>query len=404
MNGEDNITLPELKAFLGLQLIFGLNPVKQYSIAFSSCTFLGNEGVRRTMSQKRFEKLCQYFHVSNRNNEPNRTSEQYDPLFKIRPVMEQMLNSFPKYSSFTEHQTIDEFMVRCKSHLPYIIFNKSKPTRKGIQVFVRNDARTGYCQQFEFYLGAKMTKPSKRGLYFDVVDRLAKPLYGSNAKLFFDNTYSSVFMAIHLQKNGVQSTGTLRAMRCYNPPIFKAKKKLKLKRGEHKTFQATDNPCLTATLWQDVKLVMFLSTMAKPHITTNSHRRVGRSNVLESTPHIAKLYHNFYKGTDFFGQLCERYNMSRCHYRSWVYLFNFMFNAAVVNSYILFKSTSLRERKKKYGQFDFRHELALCLINDLSNRIWTLRTAPIYIGPNAPLEIVNHQNQHMNSKRVRTCV
>ena len=115
------------------------------------------------MSQKWFEKLCQYFHVSNRDNEPNRNSEQYDPLFKIRPVMEQLLNSFPKYSSFTEHQTIDKFMVRCKSRLPYITFNKSKPTRKGIQVFVRNDAKTGYCQQFEFYLGAKMTKPSKRG-------------------------------------------------------------------------------------------------------------------------------------------------------------------------------------------------------------------------------------------------
>ena len=114
-------------------------------------------------------------------------------------------------------------------------------------------AKTGYCQQFEFYLGAKMTKPSKRGLYFDVVDRLAKPLYGSNAKLFFDNAYSSVFVAIHLQKNGVQSTGTLRAMQHYNPPIFKAKKKLKLKRGEHKTFQATDNPCLTATLWARCK-------------------------------------------------------------------------------------------------------------------------------------------------------
>ena len=122
-----------------------------------------------------------------------------------------------------------------------------------------------------------------------------------------------------------------------------------------------------ATFWQDVKLVMFLSTMAKPHITTNSHRRVGCSNVLVSTPHIAKLYHNFYKGMDFFGQLCERYDMLRCHYRSWIYFFNFMFNAAVVNSYILFKSTSLREQKKKYGQFDFHHKLALCLINHLSN-------------------------------------
>ena len=95
--------------------------------------------------------------------------------------------------------------------------------------------------------------------------------------------------------------------------------------------------------------------------------------------------------------------MSRRHYRSWIYLFNFMFNAAVVNSYILFKSTSLRERKKKYGQFDFCHELALCLINLFTNRVRTLRTGQIYIGPNAPLDVLNHQNQHMNSKHVCTC-
>ena len=207
---------------------------------------------------------------------------------------------------------------------------------------------------------------------------------------FFDNAYSSVMTAIHLQRNGVQSTGTLRAAHRYNPPLFKAKKKLKFKRGEHKTFQAKGNPSLTATVWQDVKLVMFLSTMAKPHITTTSHRRVGCSNILVSTPHIVKLYHKFYKGTDFFDQLCKCYDISRRHYRSWIYLFNFMFNAAVVNSYILFKSTSLHERKKKFGQFDFRHELALGLINNFSNHVRALQPAPVYVGPNAPLEVVNH--------------
>ena len=247
MTGENDVTLDELKAFLGLQIIFGLNPVRQYSNAFSGCNFLGNQGVRRTMSQKRFEKLCQYFHVSDREKEPSRGSKDYDPLFKIRTVMEKLLKLFPKYCSFSQYQCLDESMVRCKARLPYIIFNKSKPCRRGIQVFVRTDATTGYCQQFEFYLGSKLTKSSQRGLYFDVIDRLSKPLRGSNAKLFFDNAYTSVLSAIHLQKHGIQSTGTLRATRRYNPQIFKSKKKLKLKRGEHKSFQAKNNVRLTAT-------------------------------------------------------------------------------------------------------------------------------------------------------------
>ena len=191
LSGEDNTSIEELKAFFGIQLIFGLNPVRQYQNAFSSCPFLGNQGLRKTKSQKHFEKLCQYFHVSDRSNEPPKGSPNYDPLYKVRTVMEKMLQLFPKYSSFRPAQCLDESMIRCKSHLSYIIFNASKPTRKGIQVFVRTDAKTGYCQQFEFYLGAKLTKPSGKGLFFDGVDRFTRPLHNSNTNVYFDNAYTA---------------------------------------------------------------------------------------------------------------------------------------------------------------------------------------------------------------------
>ena len=403
-SGEDNVTLEELKAFLGLLLIFGLNPVRQYQNAFSPCPFLGNQGVRNTMSLKRFEKLCQYFHISDRVSEPHKGTSNYDPLYKVRHVMETLLELFPKFNAFAEEQCIDESMIRCKARLPYIMFNSSKPVRKGIQVFVRTDAKSGYCQQFEFYLGAKLSKPSGKGLYFDIIDRLTKSLHNTNARVFFDNAYTSVKTAIHLQRHGVLSTGTLRGNRLYNPPPFKAKKKIKLKRGEHKVYQDRNNAQLTAVMWQDVKLVFFLSTLCKPHITTTSLRRFGYTTIEVSTPHAAHEYHRFYKGTDFFDQLCERYDFSRRHYRSWMYLFNFMFNATVVNCYILFKKVSTAERKKTYAQFDFCLQLALGLINHFSSRVRSSPPEPLYIGPNAPTYVKNHENTHMRYPRVRTCI
>ena len=403
VSGEDNTTLDELKAFMGINVIFGLNRICQYQNAFSACPFLGNQGVRNTLSQKRFEKLSQYFHVSDRSNEPAKESPNYDPLYKVRNVMEKMLELFPKLSAFRPHQCVDESMIRCKSRLSYIIFNASKPTRKGIQVFVRTDAKTGYCQQFEFYLGAKLTKSSKKGLYYDVIDRLTRSLHNTNAQVYFDNAYTSVSTLIMLQQNGVLANGTLRGLRRYNPPVFKAKKRIKMKRGESKVFQDRNNPNLTAVMWQDVKLVFFLSTLAKPHITSTTLRRFGRNTIRVSTPHAASRYHLYYKGTDFFDQLCERYDFSRRHYRSWMYLFNFLMNSAIVNSYILFKETSVVQRKKKYGQFDFRRQLALGLINNFSHRCRALQTQPLYIGPDAPLVVVNHENTHMQYSRVRTC-
>ena len=86
-----------------------------------------------------------------------------------------------------------------------------------------------------------------------------------------------------------------------------------------------------------------------------------------------------------------------------MYLFNFIMNSAIVNSYILFLETSVVQHKKKYGQFDFRRELALSLINNFSNRCCVLQTQPLYIGPDAPLVVVNHENTHMQYPRVCIC-
>ena len=70
LDGSNNLTIQELKAYLGIIIILGINPVKQYQMAFSADPFLGNEGIQKTMTLKRFEKVSQYLHVSDRAKEP----------------------------------------------------------------------------------------------------------------------------------------------------------------------------------------------------------------------------------------------------------------------------------------------------------------------------------------------
>ena len=53
-------------------------------MAFSSDPFLGNEVIQRTMTLKRFEKIAQYFPISDHANEPGRNDESYDPLYKVK--------------------------------------------------------------------------------------------------------------------------------------------------------------------------------------------------------------------------------------------------------------------------------------------------------------------------------
>ena len=45
LDGSNNLTIQELKAYLGIIIILGINPVKKYQMALSADPFLGNEGI-----------------------------------------------------------------------------------------------------------------------------------------------------------------------------------------------------------------------------------------------------------------------------------------------------------------------------------------------------------------------
>ena len=106
---------------------------------------------------------------------------------------------------------IYESMIKCKARLPYIIYQPQKPVHCGIQVFARANSPSGYVQQFQIYVGSKMTKTSRNGLYFDVVNSLTKPLCGTYAQIYFENAYASIPFLQHLQNHQILACGTLRS-------------------------------------------------------------------------------------------------------------------------------------------------------------------------------------------------
>ena len=65
----------------------GLNPLPQYKLYQHKIDFTGNSGVKKTMTCRRFQKLTQYLHVSDRANEPAPNSADYDQLYNIHPVL-----------------------------------------------------------------------------------------------------------------------------------------------------------------------------------------------------------------------------------------------------------------------------------------------------------------------------
>ena len=96
-------------------------------------------------------------------------------------VITHLNKTFMDYCGSGGNCAIDESMIKCESRLPYIIYQPQKPVCCGVQVFVQSNS-PGYVQPFQIYVRSKLTKVSKNGLYFDVVNSLTKPLCGTYAE------------------------------------------------------------------------------------------------------------------------------------------------------------------------------------------------------------------------------
>ena len=389
----------ELLAFIGIHILTGLNPVPSYKVLWDESPFLGNEGVKRVMSKNRFEQINRFLHVGDRQAERPSGHPDYDRLAKVRPLMTKCDRLFPRYFRPTENQTIDEGMVKCKARCSYIQYMKDKPIKRGLKLFLRNNSDTGYLQQFELYLGKRGTQAkSVHGIYFDIINRLTFRLRGKNHRVWFDNLYTSVPVALHLQRHSLQCCGTIRANRKYLPPELSNKEYNKENRGWFAVFQDKNNPSLTTCIWKDTKLVRFLSTLSQPALTTHCMRRIGGSYVRVDQPHAAHQYNKNMAGTDKFDQKRQVYPVGRSAKKMWKFLLWFFVNCCVVNAWILFQASNKQSRPKKYSQFDFRLKLVELMTATFTSRKRSV-CRPIQLA--APHE--EHLHVNLGLKRPRRC-
>ena len=386
----------EMRAFLGIQIFMGISELPRYEMYWSKNPFLANEGVKLTMTQNRYEKLQEYYHVSDRGREP---ASRPDPLYKVRPVLDHISETFKELYHPHQHNSIDEAMIAYTGRLSYKQYLPAKPIKRGIEVWMRCDAVTAYLCKLDIYLGKKGRQASENGLGYDVVTHLSQSLQDKYYHLYFDNYFTSVKLMKDLHDKGLYACGTVRTNRKGYPKDLR--KPGKLARGDYKIQQQVGGN-LTATAWKDKKVVNMLSTLSAPQDIKTCCRRIGEEAIQVSQPHSVYIYNKYMNGVDRHDQLRLQYPMGRFSKKHWKYVVSFLLNCAVVNAFIVYKETSKRVHKRKiYTHVDFRVELAGQLIGGLSRR--KRKAQPSFVGPVTPENQLAHVNEHMGITKGKRC-
>lgn len=355
----------ELKAFLGILIIMGYHILPSIDLYWSSDPGFRVEEVAATMPLRRFKNIMRCLHINDNLLTPEKSSPDYDKLYKIRPLVNIINNACQINAKNSSSQSIDESMVLFKGRSTIKQYMPLKPIKRGYKIWCRCDSASGYLYEFDIYTG-KTNDGVEEGLGAKIVKKLSDKLIQlevKNVHLTFDNFFCDYKLLDYLHEKGIFATGTVRRHRAEMPLIIKNKTKLKLPKGHFK-WRVQKN--VAFVVWQDSKEVLLMSNAFHPKVAqthvTRTEKDGSKKNV--PCPLVVKEYNKRMGGVDHFDQLKGTYSVGRRSKRWWLRLFYFLIDTSITNAFLLYKSN----KKCTLSHLEFRVGLARGLIGGFTSR------------------------------------
>ena len=142
-----SVTKDKMLVFLAKNILIEIKKPHSYRDCWSSHEELRDEYISSLMSPNRFGWLLSNLHVNDNSVMPQRGSPNYDKLYKIRPLIEFLKNTFKENYAPTKNQS--ESIVKFKGRISYKQYMHKKPIKRGYKIWLRAD-KLGYVCDFRF--------------------------------------------------------------------------------------------------------------------------------------------------------------------------------------------------------------------------------------------------------------
>ncbi|KAB0805442.1 hypothetical protein PPYR_02412 [Photinus pyralis] len=208
-----NLTVADLEQFIGVTMcmsIFDLHRTRNY---WKEDFRLPQ--VADVMSRNRYEEIRRYLHFNNNDEMPERHVDNFDRLYKIRPLLDSLVSKCQSIPLQGQMFSVDEQIIPFKRKSFLKTYNPKKPHKWGYKLFALCDVY-GTVYNFEIYTGKILPKPFHRdiGASGNIVLQLSNIIPNDqNYLLYFDNWFSSPLLLVELYRRGIGAMGTIRLQR-----------------------------------------------------------------------------------------------------------------------------------------------------------------------------------------------
>lgn len=395
----------EMRKFLAINMLMGVKKLPSCRDYWSSSNVLRDHFISSVLSRDRFVWLLGNFHLNDNAVVPNRHSVNYDKLYRLRPVIDRLSETFSSTYRPSKNQSIDESMIRFKGRSSLKQYMPMKPVKRGYKVWVRAD-ESGFACQFQIYTG-KSGDSVEKDLGARVVTDLTRSLVGKGHYVYYDNYFNSVPLQKKLQSEMIYACGTIRRGRRNLPDDILDDKHMK--RGQSDWRISKDG--LAYLKWMDRKGVHFLSNYSDPSTNAGTSRKQ-KDGTIENIncPLLVVEYNKNMGFVDKLDMLKSIYELDRKSKKWWHRIFWYLLDVSLVNAYIIFKHRSnTSQSRTTLSLKNFKIAVSLGLIGADENTPKrgrpqsTLNTFKTTVPQEIRYDSCAHMPVHGNSRRCAHC-
>jgi len=330
------LSVPELKAFLGLVILMGVHGLpdmsEHWSLSQPDCgTF------DRAMSLRRFKQIASNIRMGSLVTDKYRAGgDPGDTMHILRPMLDilshAMWAGYPHKCSLTVDCTL----------LPALEDGEGRRVithhQTLAEIWLLCDSKTGYCHRLSIHTKEGMEHGA---VGLEVVPRMMKGLEGKNHRLYLANSLASPRLMRQLLSQGIYASSSFPMLSPVLPQSLWQDGNLTAA-GHYLQWQCGP---LLATRWRDAKEMCCLCTNSCPggpdKVWRRSQTQAGMLKAMDR-PMAFRLLQENMRGVDICKQLLACNPLGGVPQdRHWRSLFWFLLNLSVVNSFI-----ALREGRK----------------------------------------------------------
>jgi hypothetical protein len=334
------VTLQELKHFFSIIIHMTLVQKETIDSYWSTREIINTSFPRKIMPRDRFRAIYSCLHLNDNAHYIPRGQENYDAFFKLRPYFKQLCEICEQSFYPDEELTIDEGTCGFRGRIHFRVFNKDKPDKYGMKIYMLCDAHTGYALRMIPYIGDSKTVEQ-------IVTELTEPYFEKWHTVYMDRFFTSPTVAdlFYLKKTRV--VGTVMSNRRGLPQEWR-EQPLQL---HEMAFCHRGN--MTACKYKDKRDVFLLSTKHAASWTEVKAKAKG-GPIMKIKPDCILDYNRHKIGVDLNDQYVSYYSYSRKSMKWWKKMFFHLTARAMVNAYVLFNMSRTQRKRQHFSHFLMR--------------------------------------------------